>query len=94
VLSINKELPGLEAAKKAANNLAFGDITEIKSLKNPPQKVKDVCICVNWIIMPLEQKAKFGDWIYNQTVMQDGITVKKKLFNAKDDILVNPDQYK
>lgn len=94
MLSINKELPGLEAAKKAANNLELRDITQFKSLKNPPQKVNDVCICVNWVIMPLEQKAKFGDWIYNQTVMKDVTTFKKKLLKAKDDILANPDQYK
>jgi len=94
VLSLSKELPGLEAANKAANNLELGDINEFKAYKKPPQKVKDVCICVNWIIMPLEQKAKFGDWIYNQTVMHDGITFKKKLLKAKDDILANPDQYK
>lgn len=52
-----------------------------------------MCVGVNWVIMPVGQKSKFADWKYNQTVMKDGNAFKKKLLDAKDDILVNTDQY-
>ena len=52
-----------------------------------------MCVGVNWVIMPVGQKSKFADWKYNQTVMKDGNAFKKKLLDAKDDILINTDQY-
>lgn len=85
--------PALEAANKAANNLEVGDINEFKAYKACPEKAVDVCVGVNWVIMPVGQKSKFADWKYNQTVMKDGNAFKKKLLDAKDDILVNTDQY-
>lgn len=50
-------------------------------------------IGINWVIMPVGQKSKFGDWKYNQGVMKDGNAFKKRLLDAKDDILLNTDQY-
>ena len=52
-----------------------------------------MCVGVNWVILPVGQKSKFADWKYNQTVMQDGNAFKKKLLDAKDDIMTNTDQY-
>jgi len=85
--------PALEAANKAANNLEVGDINEFKAYKACPEKAVDVCVGVNWVIMPVGQKSKFADWEYFQTVTEDGNAFKKKLLDAKDDILVNTDQY-
>jgi len=54
--------PALEAANRAANNLEVGDINEFKAYKACPEKAVDVCIGINWVIMPVGQKSKFGDW--------------------------------
>jgi dynein heavy chain len=54
--------PALEAANKAANNMEVADINEFKAYKACPEKAVDVCIGINWVIMPVGQKSKFGDW--------------------------------
>jgi len=54
--------PALAAANAAANNLEVGDINEFKAYKACPEKAVDVCVGVNWVIMPVGQKSKFADW--------------------------------
>lgn len=84
--------PALQAANDAANKLEVGDINEFKAYKACPEKAVDVCVGVNWVIMPVGQKSKFQDWKYNQGVMKDGNAFKKRLLEAKDDILANTEQ--
>jgi len=84
----------MEAVKLKANDLQVKAVNEYKSLKMCPSKAVDVQVCLNWIIMPVEQKSKFADWKYNQNVMKDSYTLKKKLLDAIHDINDKPEQFK
>lgn len=84
----------MNSVKLKANDLQVKAVNEYKSLIMCPSKAVDVQVCLNWIIMPVEHKAKFADWKYNQNVMKDSYTLKKKLLDAIHDINDKPEQYK
>lgn len=47
-------------------------------MKNVPGTVIDICMGINWIIMPVNQKGQFGDWKYNQAIMKDFKAYEKR----------------
>lgn len=44
-------------------NITPADIKDFQRLKKiQGDKVIDICIGINWIIMPINQQSNFGDW--------------------------------
>jgi len=63
-------LPALEAAAKALDELDKKDITEIKSMAQPPQPVMIVCMCV-CILRPLGKEDENSGWAGAKAMLSD-----------------------
>jgi len=82
-------VPALKKAEKAIDNLETAMITELKNFGSPSYKAVDVCICINYIKMPLKDKKNFDNWKWNQNLMKDPNKFKESLKLIKTDIEVN-----
>lgn len=90
-------LPALDAAVSALKSLTKGDITEMKSMKNPPKGVKLVMegVCIMLDIKPEkvqseDGKGKVNDyWKPSQKLLGDANFMTKLLEYDKDNIMTS-----
>ena len=57
-------LLALEKADAAVQNLRVEGVNKLKAYKACPEKTEDVCMGINFEIIPVNQKSKLADWNY------------------------------
>lgn len=77
---LEAEMKVIEIEPDPSKILSFktADIKELQKMKNVPGTAIDICMGINWIIMPVNQKGQFGDWKYNQAIMKDFKSYEKR----------------
>jgi dynein heavy chain len=83
--ALQEALPALEMAAKALEDLEKKDITEVKSMAQPPQPVMIVCMCV-CILRPLGKEDENAGWAGAKAMLSDVGLLKALQEYKKDDM--------
>merc|ERR1712087_1060741 len=81
---VSEARPSVKAAAEASKCLCKADIVEIKNLKNPPQPVMIVCVCVSIL---LGRDASSG-WAGAREMIADASFLKILLESKKEDVTI------
>jgi dynein heavy chain len=84
-VALQAALPALEAAAKALEDLDKKDLTEVKSMAQPPQPVMIVCMCV-CILRPLGKEDENAGWAGAKAMLSDVGLLKALQDYKKDDM--------